>query len=47
MSAGLEPACGSVKAKQPTHSPAAIFGRYLRFCASLPSATMPVVLMPV
>ena len=37
MEAGSEPASGSVRPKQPTHSPRAIFGRYLSFCASDPN----------
>ena len=33
---GSEPWSGSVRPKQPIHSPVASFGRYLRRCASLP-----------
>ena len=33
---GSEPWFGSVRPKQPIHSPVASFGRYLRRCASLP-----------
>ena len=33
---GSEPWSGSVRPKQPTSSPVAILGRYLRRCASLP-----------
>ena len=36
MPPGSEPASGSVRPKQPTHSPLASFGRYLRFCSSDP-----------
>ena len=32
------PACGSVRQKQPILRPAAMSGRYLFFCASLPQA---------
>ncbi len=35
---GLEPKSGSVSPKQPITSPAAIRGRYSRFCSSLPKA---------
>ena len=31
-----EPALGSVRPRLPRISPLAIFGRYLRFCASVP-----------
>jgi hypothetical protein len=34
--AGVEPASGSVRPKQPTHSPVASLGRYFRRCASVP-----------
>ena len=34
--AGSEPASGSVRPKQPIHSPEISLGRYLRFCASEP-----------
>ena len=33
---GSEPWSGSVSPKQPTISPVASFGRYLRLCASVP-----------
>jgi hypothetical protein len=35
---GLEPKSGSVRPKQPITSPAAMRGRYSRFCSSLPKA---------
>ncbi|CPL20596.1 Uncharacterised protein [Bordetella pertussis] len=40
MPPGSEPWLGSVRPKQPIHSPAASLGRYLRFCASLPNSLM-------
>ena len=36
MLAGSEPASGSVRPKQPIHSPVASFGRYFIRCASVP-----------
>ncbi len=36
MLAGSEPWFGSVRPKQPTHSPVASLGRYFWRCASLP-----------
>ena len=36
MLPGSEPWLGSVRPKQPIHSPVASFGRYLRRCASVP-----------
>ncbi len=41
------PGWGSVRAKTPMSSPRNIGARYLRFCSSLPSATMPSEPMPV
>src|ERR1700733_7110236 len=38
MLAGSEPEFGSVRPKQPIHSPVASFGRYFSFCASVPNA---------
>jgi hypothetical protein len=36
MACGSDPASGSVRPKQPIHSPVARFGKYLRRRASLP-----------
>ncbi len=38
MLPGSEPWFGSVRPKQPIHSPLASFGRYFCFCASLPNS---------
>ena len=38
MLPGSEPWFGSVRPKQPIHSPVASLGRYLRFCASVPNS---------
>ena len=38
MLPGSEPWLGSVRPKQPIHSPLASFGRYLRRCASEPNS---------
>ena len=38
MPAGSEPASGSVRPKQPIHSPLASLGRYFCFVASLPNS---------
>ena len=38
MLAGSEPGFGSVRPKQPIHSPVASFGRYFCFCASVPNS---------
>ena len=38
MLPGSEPASGSVRPKQPIHSPLASRGRNLRFCSSEPKA---------
>ena len=40
MPPGSEPAFGSVRPKQPIHSPVASFGRYFCFCASVPNSLM-------
>ncbi len=40
IEAGSEPWLGSVKPKQPIHSPVASLGRYFCFCASVPKALM-------
>ena len=40
MPAGLEPKSASVRPKQPTASPAAIFGSHCCFCSSEPNAWM-------
>ena len=40
MLPGSEPWSGSVRPKQPIHSPLASFGRYFRFCSSLPNSLM-------
>jgi hypothetical protein len=37
MLPGSDPWLGSVRPKQPIHSPVASFGRYRRRCASLPN----------
>ena len=38
MTPGSEPASGSVRPKQPTHSPVRSFGRYFCRCSSEPKA---------
>ncbi len=38
MLPGSEPWLGSVRPKQPIHSPEASFGRYFCFCASVPNS---------
>jgi hypothetical protein len=38
MLPGSEPWLGSVRPKQPIHSPVASLGRYFCFCASLPNS---------
>jgi hypothetical protein len=38
IAAASEPTCGSVRQKQPSHSPLASFFRYFSFCASVPKA---------
>jgi hypothetical protein len=38
MLPGSEPWFGSVRPKQPIHSPRASFGRYFCFCASVPNS---------
>ena len=38
IDAGSDPASGSVRPKQPTHSPLRSFGRYFCFCASEPKS---------
>ena len=38
MEDGSEPASGSVRPKQPTHSPVRSLGRNFSFCASEPKA---------
>src|SRR3546814_8731464 len=38
--AASDPASGSVRQKEAMYSPLAIFGRYLRFCSSVPSMAM-------
>jgi hypothetical protein len=40
MAAASEPTCGSVRQKQPSHSPLASGLRYCSFCASVPKARM-------
>ena len=40
MPPGSEPWSGSVRPKQPTHSPLASLGRYFSRCSSLPKAWM-------
>jgi hypothetical protein len=39
--AASEPVSGSVRPKQPSHSPEHSLGRYLRFCSSVPNFTIP------
>ena len=36
MEEGSDPASGSVRPKQPTHSPVRSFGKYFCFCSSDP-----------
>ena len=43
ISAGLLPACGSVRAKQPTASPAASAGSQRCFCSSEPQVWIAVI----
>ncbi|OQB98099.1 MAG: hypothetical protein BWX79_03385 [Alphaproteobacteria bacterium ADurb.Bin100] len=40
MLPGSEPWFGSVRPKQPIHSPLASLGRYLRRCSSVPKSWM-------
>ncbi|HET6467655.1 MAG TPA: hypothetical protein VFG43_04680 [Geminicoccaceae bacterium] len=45
--AASEPTSGSVRANEPMISPDASFGKYLCFCSSVPSMTMPCEPMPL
>ncbi len=45
MPAASLPAPGSVSAKEANHSPLAAFGRYSRFCASVPARRTPLIPM--
>ena len=47
MFAASDPASGSLRAKQPVHSPLARRGRYFCFCFSVPSMRMPWEPIPV